>query len=56
MEQSHLERKIQTKLARMFSSLEHDLDIEFPEKFKIRFSDSLCQEAENLFVKKTDGK
>lgn len=51
MEKSQLERKIQKKVAVMFSGLEQDLDIQFPEKLKIKFSDSLCVEAENLIEK-----
>lgn len=49
MEKSQLERKIQKKVADMFSALEQDLDIKFPENLKIRFSDDLCNKAETLF-------
>lgn len=49
MEKLQLERKIQKKVADMFSALEQDLDIKFPEKLKIRFSDDLCDQAEDLF-------
>ena len=51
MEKSQLERKIQKKVADMFAALEQDLDIKFPEKLKIRFSDDLCDKAETLFDK-----
>lgn len=49
MEKSQLERKIQKKVADMFSALEQDLDVKFPENLKIRFSDDLCSQAEDLF-------
>lgn len=50
MVKSQLERIVQKKLAHMFSGLEQDLDIQIPEEFKIKLSDKLCVELENLFA------
>ncbi len=49
MEKSQLERKIQQKVADMFSALEQELEVNFPESLKTQFSDNLCDEAEILF-------
>lgn len=54
MKKSQLERKIQKKVADMFSGLEQDLDIQFPENLKIKFSDDLCDQAEDLFNKQAE--
>ena len=54
MEKSQLERKIQKKVADMFSALEQDLDVKFPDELKIRFSDGLCEQAEDLFNKQAE--
>lgn len=49
MKKSQLERKIQQKVADMFSALEQELEVNFPESLKTQFSDNLCDEAEILF-------
>ncbi len=54
MEKSQLERKIQKKVADMFAVLEQDLDAKFPDELKIRFSDDLCDKAEDLFNKQSE--
>ncbi len=54
MEKSQLERKIQKKVADMFAALEQDLDAKFPDELKIRFSDDLCDKAEDLFNKQSE--